>query len=53
MYNLLFKSCKGTISFEDEILVSTNSNPWGTGKLPVIFGNGKALPEGVIPKKAA
>ena len=42
----------GTISSEADISVSTNSNPEGAGKLPVILGKGNALPDGVIPKKA-
>ena len=48
----MFTSSNGTISFEADISVSTNSNPEGAGKLPVILGKGNALPDGVIPKNA-
>ena len=46
----LLTSSNGTASVEDEIKVSTYSNPLGVGKEPVISGNGNKLPEGVNPK---
>ena len=46
----LLTSSNAIASVEDEINVSTYSNPVGVGKLPVISGNGNKLPEGVKPK---
>ena len=46
----LLTSSNGTASVEDEINVSTYSNPSGVGKLPVMLGNGNKLPDGVKPK---
>jgi len=42
----------GTISSDADISVFTYSNPEGVGKLPVIFGKGNELPDGVKPKNA-
>ena len=40
------------MSFEADISVFTYSNPDSVGKLPVIYGKGNELPEGVSPKNA-
>ena len=50
LYMRLLISSNGTASVEDEIKVSTYSNPLGVGKESVISGNGNKLPEGVNPK---